>query len=89
MKSPATQEFWKLYKALPEDIQRRADNANQLWQIDPRAHSLYFKQVGKRQPIYSVRIGRGHRALGLLTGDAMLWFWIGTHDEYGRLLKQL
>jgi hypothetical protein len=60
-----------------------------LWQINPLAHSLDFKQVGKRQPIFSVRIGRGYRALGLLTDDTMIWFWIGTHDEYDRLLRQL
>jgi hypothetical protein len=29
----------------------------------------------------------GYRALGLLKGDTVTWFWIGTHDEYERLLK--
>ena len=89
MKSVTTSQFWKLYNALPEEVQHRADRAYELWQINPYAHGLYFKRVGKQQPIYSVRIGRGHRALGLLQGDAILWFWIGTHDEYERLLKHL
>lgn len=89
MKSITTTQFWKHYEALPADVQRRADRAYKLWQINPHAHGLYFKRVGKRDPIYSVRIGRGYRALGLLEGDAVLWFWIGTHDEYERLLKNL
>lgn len=89
MKSITTTQFWKHYQALPADVQRRADRAYKLWQINPRAHGLYFKRVGKREPIYSVRIGRGYRALGVLEGEAVLWFWIGTHDEYERLLKNL
>jgi hypothetical protein len=89
MKSITTSKFWKLYNALPEEVRRRADRAYELWQINPHAHGLYFKRVGKQQPVYSVRIGGGHRALGLHEGDAMLWFWIGAHDEYERLLKNL
>lgn len=89
MKSVTTAQFWKLYHALPSKVQRRADKAYALWQLNPQAHGLYFKQVGKQQPIFSVRIGRGHRALGLLEGDTILWFWIGSHDEYDRLLKHL
>jgi hypothetical protein len=39
--------------------------------------------------MYSVRIGKGYRALGILEGEAILWFWIGPHDEYIRMLKHL
>ena len=89
MRSITTPQFWKLYDSLSEDLQRRADSAYELWQINPHAHGLYFKRVGKQQPIYSVRIGLGYRALGTLVEDAILWFWIGPHDEYERLLKHL
>lgn len=89
MKSTTTSKFWKLYDALPKEVQQRADKAYKLWQINPQAHGLYFKRVGKQQPVYSVRIGQGYRALGLLDGDGILWFWIGTHDEYEHLLKHL
>ncbi len=89
MKSTTTSQFWKLYEALPEDIRRRADKVYRLWQLNLRAHGLDFKRVGRRQPVYSVRIGRGYRALGLLEGDTIIWFWIGHHKEYERLLKSL
>ncbi|NUQ36267.1 MAG: hypothetical protein HUU23_00410 [Caldilineales bacterium] len=89
MKSVTTSAFWKRYHALPEDVQQRADRAYELWQINPQAHGLYFKRVGAQRPIYSVRIDRGYRALGILEGEAILWFWIGPHDEYMRLLKHL
>lgn len=89
MKSITNSQFWVLYEALPEDVKSRADNAYALWQINSHAHGLYFKRVGKRKPVYSVRIGNGYRALGILERDAVLWFWIGAHDEYQRLLKFL
>ena len=89
MRSITTAQFWKLYAALPAEIQRRADDAYALWQIDPYAHGLYFKRVGNRRPVYSVSIGQNYRALGLLDGDTILWFWIGPHDEYLRLIKHL
>jgi hypothetical protein len=25
-----------------------------------------------------------YRALGLREGDLIVWFWIGTHEEYNR-----
>jgi hypothetical protein len=31
---------------------------------------------------------RGYRALGLLKGETMHWFWIGRHDEYERIFKR-
>ncbi len=38
------------------------------------------------EPIYSVRISRGYRALGLRDGDLVTWFWIGSHADYDKLL---
>jgi hypothetical protein len=89
MKSLTTVQFWNLYDALPEEVQHRADKAYELWQINPQAHSLYFKRVGKEQQVYSVRIGKGYRATGILQKDVIIWFWIGHHDIYDRLLRNL
>jgi hypothetical protein len=34
----------------------------------------------------SARIGRGWRAVGVRTGDPVIWFWIGPHHEYDKLI---
>jgi hypothetical protein len=39
--------------------------------------------------VYSVRVGLGWRALGVREGDVMVWFWIGSHADYDRLLETL
>jgi hypothetical protein len=54
---------------------------------DPAHPSLRFKLVHPTRPIYSVRIGLDYRALGLREGDTMVWFWIGSHAEYDRLVR--
>ncbi|MCX7855747.1 MAG: hypothetical protein N2556_07215 [Anaerolineae bacterium] len=87
MKSQTTESFWKHYWALPPEIRQRARRIYKLWRENPAYPSLFFKRVKEDQPLYSVRIGLGYRALGLLKGDTVTWFWIGTHDEYERLLK--
>ena len=34
-------------------------------------------------------VGLGYRALAVLDGDLAVWFWIGTHADYDRLLRSL
>jgi len=45
--------------------------------------------VGKRMSVYSIRVGIGWRALGLNVDDAIVWFWIGSHADYIKLLRDL
>jgi hypothetical protein len=72
---------------LPGEIQLLARKNYKLWVADPHHPSLQFKRVGRKDPIYSVRVGIGWRALGLLDGDTITWFWIGSHAEYDRLIS--
>ena len=86
MKSRTIPNFWKLFRNLPPDVRRRAYKAYRLWRANPFAGSLRFKRVSQREPIYSIRIGRGYRVLGLLEGDTIYWYFIGNHDDYKREL---
>jgi hypothetical protein len=47
---------------------------------------LQFKKLEGEDGIYSVRIGLGYRALAVMTKDRVVWFWIGTHSDYDRLV---
>lgn len=59
-----------------------------MFQRDPGHPSLQFKQVHATRPVFSVRVGLGYRALAVKDGDTIVWFWIGSHAEYNRLLSQ-
>jgi hypothetical protein len=48
-----------------------------------------LKKVHTEQEIYSVRITEDYRALGVREGNTIVWFWIGSQDDYERLLRQL
>jgi len=87
MKSQALPQFWKLYNQLPKDVRSQMGKVYQLWQQNPSLPALRFKRVSNTRPVYSIRIGGNYRALGLLHGDTVTWFWVGSHDEYERLLK--
>jgi mRNA-degrading endonuclease RelE of RelBE toxin-antitoxin system len=89
MKSSITKDFRKRLNQLPANVRDQANNAYALWQEDPYHHSLQFKRVSQRQPIYSTRIGLNYRALGLLENNQIYWFWIGPHTEYDQLLQRL
>lgn len=78
-----TPRFWRCYAALPQEMQRAADQCYALLRSDPAHPSLHLKKVGK---YWSVRAGGSYRALGVAIDTGILWFWIGTHAEYERLI---
>lgn len=86
MKSATTPEFWQCYRGLPKAVQQLALENYRLWRADRRHPGLHFKRLQTSSPLYSVRVGLHYRALGLLQGDVVTWFWIGTHAEYDRLV---
>jgi mRNA-degrading endonuclease RelE of RelBE toxin-antitoxin system len=88
-KSFANEKFWKNYADLPKEIQHLADKAFELFKTNPQHISLHFKKVGKKQPIYSVRITDHYRSLGYLENDSVYWFWIGDHTSYEKLIKSI
>ena len=81
----AAPSFWQCYETLPAPIRELADKQFALLREDPSYPSLHFKRVGRYT---SVRIGRSYRALGVEVPDGVLWWWIGTHAEYDRLVAR-
>ncbi|WP_442932815.1 type II toxin-antitoxin system RelE family toxin [Microcoleus sp. herbarium13] len=89
MKSSTTIEFRKLFADLPEQVRDQTRAAYRQFKEDPSHPSLRFKKVHPELPIYSARISRNYRAVGQLDGDTVIWFWVGSHAEYHKLLGQL
>ena len=78
-----TPRFWRSYEVLPDDAQRLADKCFDLLKQDARHPSLQLKKVGR---FWSVRIGLYYRALAVEETGDLIWFWIGSHADYDRLL---
>jgi hypothetical protein len=88
VKSELTDDFRACFRRLPKNVKRQARKSYQIWKNNPQHPGLEFKRVGKKSPTYSLRVAIGWRALGLRQSDGIMWFWIGSHAQYDRLLKQ-
>ncbi len=84
MNSVALPSFWEAYESLDEQTKRRAQRAFQRWTDDPFYPSLHFKCINSQENIWSARVSLAIRALGVMDGDTVTWFWIGDHDAYKR-----
>ena len=89
MRSRTTPRFRAAFAGLPISIQRRARQAYRLFETDPTHPGLNFKQIDASLQLFSSRVGRGYRALARREGDVLIWFWIGTHADYDRMLQYL
>jgi hypothetical protein len=85
IQSRTTKSFRTAFAALPADVQNQARRTYVLFRADPSHPSLRFKKVDDQENVYSVRVGLGYRALAVLEGSVVIWFWIGSHAEYDRL----
>ena len=89
MKSRTSERFQKSLADLPEHIRRLAREVYEKFEQDPYYPSLHFKRIHSTKPVYSVRISIDYRALGIVDESTIIWFWIGSHADYDKLLKQL
>jgi hypothetical protein len=83
VKHHASPRFWKCYQGLPNEIRALADRNFALLKANPTHRSLQFKPIG---PLWSARVGLHYRALATEDGGDLVWFWIGSHAEYDRLV---
>ena len=80
----ASRRFWAAYDNLPPDARALADKQFKLLKKDPRHPSLHFKKIAR---VWSVRVNRNIRALAVQDREDYVWFWIGDHREYERLIR--
>ncbi len=81
-----TPAFWRHYENLPESIQHLADECFGHLKRDPNHPGLHFKKAGV---VWTARVGIHYRAIAFKRVEGYLWFWIGKHEEYDKLLSKL
>jgi len=84
--SRTTRRFWRLFADLPAEAQQEANRAYRLFRSNPAHPSLHFKKLEGEDYIDSVRVGLGYRAIGVMRESRVVWYWIGSHAEYDRLV---
>ncbi len=79
-----TDRFWKCFNNLPESVQELSKKNFELLIMDTSHPSLHFKKIDK---FWSVRVGINYRALAIEDGEDFIWVWIGSHNEYEKIIK--
>jgi hypothetical protein len=87
--SKTTKSFWDGYLRLPDRVREQAKKAYTKFSNDPYYPGLHFKQIHSTRPIYSVRITKDYRAIGIIKDGNIIWFWIGSHSDYDKMVNQL
>ncbi|HRF10387.1 MAG TPA: hypothetical protein PL193_17330 [Xanthobacteraceae bacterium] len=84
MKHFASRRFWQAYENLPQHVRELADKNFALLKKDPAHPSLHFKKIGR---FWSARVGLSYRAIAVEDEGSLVWFWVGSHAEYDRLIE--
>jgi hypothetical protein len=80
----ATAKFWDLLGDLPENVRAQANKNFDLLKQGPSHPSLHFKKTGR---YWSARVNMNYRALAIQEEQDLIWFWIGDHSAYERLIS--
>jgi hypothetical protein len=84
MKSQTVPRFWRLYRKLPAKIRQAARVSYRQFLADPAHPSLHYHRLAVSAELWSVRITRDYRAVGMVDGEMIAWFWIGDHKAFDR-----
>ncbi len=76
--------FWTCYYKLPSAIQTLADKNFEMLKSNPQYPSLHLKKVGR---YWSARVDRRYRTLAVEAEAGLIWFWIGLHSEYDKIIS--
>jgi hypothetical protein len=80
--------FCMTFALLPDPVKGLAKTAYKQFRRNRNHPSLEFKPLKKTmQPIYSLRIGLGYCAIGVMKEDGEVgWCWIGSHADYDNVI---
>ena len=85
MSSRGTDDFWRLYHALPPEIKQAGRAAYARFHENPSHPGLRLERLAADPRAWSVRVTRDFRAVARRYDDGTwLWFWIGSHREFDR-----
>ncbi len=85
MNHQATAEFRSSYDSLPESVRSLADADFELLKANPRHPSLHLKEsVDSGLSAWACVTG----SLAVRDSETLLWFWIGTHGQYDKIVHR-
>ena len=87
MNSLTSPNFWRLYRQLAPQVRGAARKAYRHFQANLSHPSLHFHRLKTNDELWSVRVTKNHRAVGVIKHDIITWFWIGSHEDFDRAFQ--
>lgn len=81
MNHHASPDFWSLLRSPSQGSQELAAKSFAVLKGNPKHPSLHFKRIDR---FWSARVGLHYRAVE--APDGLLWFWVGTHGDYDKIV---
>ena len=79
--------YWRHFDELPLAVRKLAGGNYELWKKNPNHPSLRFKRIHPELPVFSFRVGMGHRTVGVQSDDdRIVWFWMGSFEHFRELI---
>ena len=66
MNSQTVAGFWRLYRLLPKTVREQARKTYRQFEANPALPSLHFHRLASYPDLWSVRVTRDYRAVGLV-----------------------
>jgi hypothetical protein len=85
MISQTVPRFWELYRKLPREIRQAARDAYGKFSTNPAHPGLRFHRLAIASELWSLRITRDFRAVGIVDGNTITWNWIASHADFDRM----
>ncbi len=79
MKHVAVDQYWELHDNLSAATRRLTEHNFSVIKEYPNHPLLRLKKI---DGIWSMRIGSRYRALAVENDETLIWFWIGTYQQY-------
>ena len=89
MTSRTSSDFRRDLARLPAAVRRQVRDAYRLFRDNPQHPSLKFKKLPPHEDLWSVRISNDYRAIGRYRGDVLVWFFVGSHADYDKLVARM
>jgi len=86
MESRTTHRFREAYASCLKKSGGRHDKLTYSSENIPATPVSDSRKSMNETNTYSIRVGLGYRALGIMEGSTILWTWIGSRAEYDRLI---
>jgi hypothetical protein len=85
--STARPSFSRALAALDPPAREAVRRPYRLFAADPGHPSLRSKKLAGREDVWSVRIKQQYRAVRERHAEKVVWFWIGSHNEFDHLFN--